>query len=1065
MTEREQLEKAIQALEAQRPTLGDAAVDAAIAGLQARLSNLETQTRKQVTVIFADVSGYTTLSENLDAEEVTDLMNSLWSRLDRLVLQHGGRIDKHMGDAVMALWGAAETREDDAERAIRAALALQQETAAFTQPSLAKMERLALHIGIHTGPVLLGSAGSLGEFTAIGDAVNLAQRLQAAAAPGEILISEQTHRQVRGIFVTRALPLLTIKGRSTPVSAFRVTGIRSHHFHPGTRGIEGMQTRMVGRQTELKTLQDFFQSTLQTQMPQATMIVGDAGVGKSRLLYEFENWLTEQPAEQIILRGRAVPETTNQPYGLLRDVFRLSFAILENDASSLVLEKFRRGMDGVLPPERADLVGQLIGFDFSASPAVQNLLGSPSFKELATADLFRFFNTLAGRTALVLFLEDLHWADASSLDLLEQLMRAIPGGSLFVLGLTRPTLFERLPSWGRDWGKYARLDLKPLSPDDSRQLVNEILRRMPQIPDDLSALVLGAAEGNPYYVEELIKMFIDDGVIIPGDPHWRVELPRLAQVHVPPTLTGILQARLDSLPEQERLVLQRAAVVGRLFWDRTVETLHVDGDRQLDVITSLQSARRRELVFQRDNSAFAGAEEYIFKHILLRQVTYETVLIKLRRVYHLQVAQWLEANAGERLSEYFMLIASHYEQAEETQRAAEYLYRAGKELYKINAYAAARQAFQRAIGLAAANEVALHTCLQIALGRCYASLNNFPEAIQHLQNGSKQADALGLLAEQSQALDTLGSVAYQQGNLEQANIYAGQALEAALSGNLPNAQANALGHLGLYAQRSGDYLAAQNYLNASMEISQQIGDRLGVAFCLNALGTLAWSQKQLDQAEAYITQALEIRRALGSRRSVGYSLNDLGVIAWSRSDFVTARRYFEESLAIHEDNDDRWAIVRNLGNLAAAAELLGERQAMLEYSRRALKFARQLGDQEAEIHNLTNLAQSIMIENTPLARQYLVEALEITKKNPSTIQQCKVLFGIAKLILMTGEYHRAAKWVGLLKLDPVFSRENENEIATVLEDLRTHIPAAELEADLVSGQKLDLAAELESWEQ
>ncbi len=260
----------------------------------------------------------------------------------------------------------------------------------------------------------------------------------------------------------------------------------------------------------------------------------------------------------------------------------------------------------------------------------------------------------------MIFLEDIHWADDSSLDLLDHLVAAVPDTRLLVVCLARPSLFERRPSWGEGQEIHTQINLKPLSRRASRALVGEILQKARDVPTDLRDLIVEGAEGNPFYVEELIKMLIEDGVIVHGEEQWRVELERLAKVHVPPTLVGVLQARLDSLPPEEKMLLQRAAVVGRLFWDAAVVELKASEGSGLDkeeIASLLEAVRDRELIFRRERSAFAGAEEYIFKHALLRDVTYETVLLKLRRVYHRQVARWLEFAAGKRIGEYLGLIA------------------------------------------------------------------------------------------------------------------------------------------------------------------------------------------------------------------------------------------------------------------------------------------------------------------------------------------------------------------------------------------------------------------------
>jgi len=313
MTKRKQLEEAIVALEAQRAMLGDAVVDPAIAGLREQLAELRgdliSQTRKQVTVLFADVSNFTAMSETMDAEEVGDMLNALWEWLDARILEHGGVIDKHMGDGVMALWGVEATREDDPERAIRAALAMQEGLSSFfvasaktTQaPEVPSMtpdtQNLTLSIGIHTGPVLLGGVGTTGEFSAVGDTVNLASRLEEAAPTGGVLISRAAYRHVRGVFYVLSQDPIQVKGKSRPVHTYLVQRAKPRAFRMETRGVKGIETRMVGREAELLTLQNIFRDAMEDAETRIVTVVGEAGVGKSRLLYEFEEWIELLPEE------------------------------------------------------------------------------------------------------------------------------------------------------------------------------------------------------------------------------------------------------------------------------------------------------------------------------------------------------------------------------------------------------------------------------------------------------------------------------------------------------------------------------------------------------------------------------------------------------------------------------------------------------------------------------------------------------------------------------------------------------------------------------------------------
>src|SRR5258707_149083 len=277
--------------------------------------------------------------------------------------------------------------------------------------------------------------------------------------------------------------------------------------------------------------------------------------------------------------------------------------------------------------------------------------------------------------AVLLVVEDIHWSDDGSLDLLDHLARTCKAVPLLILCLARPSLFERRPAWGEGWAGHARVGLEALSRHDSRALVETILRKAPEIPQALRELIVGGAEGNPFYIEEIIKMLIDQKVIVPGQEQWRIEPERLASARVPPTLTGVLQARLGGLAPRERGVLQRASVVGRVFWDSAVECLSSSASLETaspaaegtitkwEILETLAALRRKELIFRRESSAFVGTVEYTFKHELLRSVTYESLLKKSRREHHAQVAAWLIDHSGERIGDFTGLVAAHFEQA------------------------------------------------------------------------------------------------------------------------------------------------------------------------------------------------------------------------------------------------------------------------------------------------------------------------------------------------------------------------------------------------------------------
>jgi len=783
--------------------------------------------------------------------------------------------------------------------------------------------------------------------------------------------------------------------------------------------VEGIETRMVGREAELLVLQNSYLDALDEAETHLVTVVGEAGVGKTRLLDEFFNWAEVRPESFYYFKGRASAVSQAVPYSLWRDLFGYRFGILDSDAAETALSRFREGMAEVLEPEKADLVGQLVGFDFAAagSEAVQRLLGSPNFGKLARAYLVQYFRGLLEQGPAVMLLEDLQWADDSSLDLVAELVAEVPEAPLLVVGAARPALFERRPNWGEGQEAYRRLDLEPLSKRASRALVEEILQRAEQVPGTLEELVVESAEGNPYYVEELIKMLIEDGVIVRGEPHWQVQLERLAEVRVPPTLTGILQARLDSLPQEEKAVLQRASVVGRLFWDRVVAELAEDRVQQDEVDPLLGSLRQRELVFRREQSAFAGAQEYTFKHTILRDVTYETVLLKLRRRYHAQVAGWLEAHAGERLGEYLGLIAGHYELAGERVKAAAYLRRSAEEASRTSAYRDARAALEKALALLPPELEGERALAALALGQALLRLGELAAAGAQFEEGLALARCAGARGTEAAALTGLGEVAWRQGDWQPARHYLQEGLALAEECGDIGGQALAAQHLAAVSCQAGEYDEAERWAQESQRGYEQIGDRQGLIAARNELGIVATMRGELEGARACYAANLDQAREIGDRLRAAKALNNLGTVAYDQGAYEEARAYYEQSRAICEEIDDRMTVAAVLSNLGDVCLRQGQDDAAWDHLRRSLQ-------------------ETVTRQYTPLALESLIH--------------------VSQLRLRAGQSERAAELLGLALRHPASTSEVEWVAQEVLEALRGALGAEQLEAALARGAEMDL---------
>ncbi|MEA3440795.1 MAG: adenylate/guanylate cyclase domain-containing protein [Chloroflexota bacterium] len=977
--------------------------------------------RRLVTILFSDVKGSTAMAEELDPEDVMEIMDGAFEVLIEPVYKYEGTLARLMGDAVLAFFGAPISHEDDPERATRAGLEIVAGAKEYADKLNEErgIEDFNVRVGINTGLVVVGEVGSdlHVEYTAMGDAVNLAARMEQNAPPGGVLITHDTYKHVRGVFDVQPQEPIKVKGKTNPVSTYLVERAKPRAFRVGTRGVEGIETRMVGREAEMLVIQNAFQDTLEDAETRLITIVGEAGVGKTRLLDEFFNWIELRPERIRYFKGRASGTTQSVPYSLWRDLFAFRFEILESDKTEIALEKFRQGMVEHLEPDRAELIGELIGFDFSTSPAVAALLGSPNFGQLAKAYLVAYFrSTLAQQPALIL-LEDLQWADDSSLDLVGHLIDESQDAPFFVVGAARPELYERRPYWGEGMEYYSILELKPLSKRASRTLVDEILQRVQVVPDALRELVVKGSEGNPYYVEELLKVLIEDRVIERGDGVWTIDLERLAEVQVPATLTGILQARLDALPGAEKAVLQRGSVVGRLFWDDVVQELSADVIDKREIVPLLGSLRERELVFQREKSAFAGAREYTFKHSVLRDVTYETVLLKLRRRYHGQVARWLEQHAGERLGEYLGLIAGHYELGGNCEKAAEYLRRSGEEAYKVNAYRDAVETFGRALELLPEDCQAARAQVLVAAGRALVRLGDFDLASERFEAGLALSRSLEEREMEAGALLGLGEVSWSQGSYEDAQSYLGEGYKIAHENSNRAGQALAAQHLARVTYLLGNNEQAFEWGEKSRALYEQLGDLQGMASALNELGIFAVKRKEFDKAENYFCGNMALVQEIGDRFRMAQAMNNLGVMAYDQGLYEEARPYYEQAWDIMDGMGDKFGEALVLSNLGDVYVQMGQYDAAWGYLQQSLRV-------------------SCTVQAIPLTLMSLVALVHIWVRN------C--------------EYERGAQLLGLALHHSAWNIEIENDAQPVLAELREMMSEDELEAALERGKALDL---------
>lgn len=763
-----------------------------------------------VTVLIADVSELAASSNK----------NTLWVRLGAAITAFGGNIDAHTNNDTLQAYFEIP------EEAVRSALAMQAELRAVQVESDDPNHPIGqLSVGINTGP----RAASMTLQTPIRQtdesAVALAAFLQKQATEdgGNILISHSTYRLVRGIFDMQVLPT-----SSTVRSPFYIVRqAKPRPFRLSTRSIGGTETHMVGRTAELNLLKDTLHRVFHYRHTQLVTIIGESGIGKSRLLYEFQNYLDLQDTEVWLFRARTPPTVYTLPYSLIRDVFIFRAQILSSDPIGAAREKLVQMVQQFIPgtrgEEHAHLIGHFFGFNFAYSGYLR-ALSWRQIQQKATQSILNLLRAASQSDPIVIFLEDIHWADNASLDLIEHIATECHDISLLMVCIAQPLLLERRPAWG-EVSNHQTLHLGPLTLDQSYRLVEEICRRGPQLASETIDHIITCGQGKPLTIEEAV-LLVKAG--LPFDDCM--------------TLEDIVRARVAALTPDERRLLNKAAVLGQNFWDRALATMDYPMPDDLSSVqTTLVTLQHQDFITHQDNTAFAATQEYQFRHMTLRNLIYQDLPDAKR--YHGPAASWRVAHSAQRVREYAAILANHYEEAGEQAQAAEYLIRAGKQSAGVGAFAEARVFYEHALHVLDDTESA---------SRRMALLYWLGDTLWHLE---RYTESQPIILESLHLAETTGDRKLVADNLRL---------------------------LGWVARGSGDSGAAWGYALESLNVAREIGDRDGSAHSQHLLGRLALEVGRFDDAQRYFESCLNVYRSLSYQYETAETLSGLAEVNYRR---------------------------------------------------------------------------------------------------------------------------------------------------------------------------------------
>jgi class 3 adenylate cyclase/tetratricopeptide (TPR) repeat protein len=927
--------------------------------------------RKLVTVLFADIVGSTEMGLSHDPEVVRASLGEAFEAASEILRGHGGTVEKFIGDAVMAVFGVPAAHDDDPDRAVRAAFALRDRITGTAAPD---GPALRVRIGINTGEAVAGS-GDASQFLVTGPAVNAAARLQQAAAPGEIVVGDLTKRITAAGVVYGGAREVEAKGigRLAAWPAERVVG----DVPEQRRGLPGLHAPLIGRDHELRTLVQAFAGVAKDGRPHLLTVYGPAGAGKSRLTAEFFVAI----GGGHVRTGRCLPYGEGITYYAVQLIVRADAGIALTDPREVAIAKLRQAAREAFGGDREDAdsvaarVAVLAGIE-RAEEALPEVRPDQLREELIFG-LRRYLERRAAASPLVLVFEDIHWAEPGLLDLIEDLAEWARA-PLLLLCLARPDFREVRPGWGGTAANATTISLAPLTSDDTRRLIAALLD-IDDLPEQVRSEVVTRAEGNPLYVEEFLRMLMESGRIAQRDGRWVADAA-LGAITVPPTLQGLIAARLDRVSPEVKALLQRASLAGRLF---STDALQALGEGAATDPALLRDAIRRDLLVEADERALGAGRVFRFKHVLIRDVAYATVPKAERSRLHDRYGRWLEENLGDRRHEIADIVAHHAEQA----------YLLAHELRPSSAGPLGRRALDLLLEAAESAYARVDT---------HAALNLYQRA---------RAVAASVAATPTEQAEIAGRILLIGDTLAasrpaEAEVDAALALarDAAPNRVLPDLLAL---RARILVDKAGPD-AVEPILAEALEAARGTGDRDEIAQAMWALAFNRYYAGEIDAMRRLLEEAREHVQRTGSTRA-GLVLFWIGRVAVYQGDLTAAARYTEEAIAALPYRS-KWYRGIEHWSRATLANQLGDPETAADQARTALALFREVGQPNFIAIALWALGEALLaLGEHGEARDALAESFDLFSRRGQRGQIPEAEARLARALVQLGDLAAARR--------------------------------------------------------
>jgi class 3 adenylate cyclase/tetratricopeptide (TPR) repeat protein len=835
--------------------------------------------RRIITILFSDIVGSTPIAEQLDPEDWREIVEQVHTLAGEIVLSHQGQVLQYLGDGMLAVFGAESASERDPERAIQAALELVRKV-----PHLPTQPIVKLRIAVHTGLVVLGELGGEAkrELTASGDAMNTAQRLQSLAEPETVLISHETYRYVRGLFDVVKQEPQTVRGRQGMIQPYRVMRYKQHPIRMVTRGVGGVKTSTVGRNDEMLQLNKHLHDMLEQDLLLWVQMIGDPGMGKTRMLSDMGEALDQVPEELCILRSQALDGDDHRPYTFIRRLWLDHFHITEDapaeEAEEYWIDQFHESIGPGHTLETLAL-GLLVGLHFGDHPSIGILHNQPSsIKPLALTASKLIVESVKMHKPTVLLLEDLQWTDHASWDYLMQVFFGQTvldshGRGVLILATTRPEWSP--PEELIHHPSYKSIQLSPLTYLKTEELLSQLLQHCEELPKEVQSSIVQRAEGIPYFLEEIINWLIDLGALYIQQDPWRFLPDRFKADLLPETLHHLLSTRLNALEEKQKRILQAGAIFGRNFWLGGLHKIGAEAD-----VTTLERLEQRGFIQPSLPASFSSEQEWRFHHNLMQSVAYESVLKRHRPSYHRAAAGWLEQRAAEanRTAEFVGMIGDHYERAGETLIAIDWYLQYDEVLSKLGEVAQRRELLDRMNRLVqTTKDRKKESMVLYHRGSFLHSLGKYDQSLVYLSQSLEAIEPGEDPHLESLVLAYMVPNQLRLGQYEAAEKSARQALDLIQGLDDPATVARVLTNVAMYYAENGDIERAINLYQRQIEINQSMGEAYGEAIGRMNLGYLYLHLGLYERGQDSLEQAAKIFEKIQARRMYAYSMLNIGL--------------------------------------------------------------------------------------------------------------------------------------------------------------------------------------------